>query len=211
MAFWIGILVAVAFVRFAIKIGFYETWAFTFNIVISIYLAIFLGPTIASIPALAETPHCNILAMIGTAIAVFLILHGISYTFITGQFSISFPKILDKPGAGFLGFAAGFLIWSFISFSIYITPISQNTFVKKIGFGSQSQQASISYISWWCNRVNTVVSSQDNKYTTEEMMDGLLKSVKRQTQDKTARQAPATKPSKPAEPNDVKTTVSGEK
>ena len=199
MAFWIGILVGGAFAWFAIKRGFYETWTLVFNIVIAIYLAVFLGPVIANIvPAVRDTAYNNALTMLATAIGSFLILHGISYTFLTGQFSIPFPKIFDTVGTGFLGFLAGFLVWSFVSLVICITPISQNSFVKEIGFGSQFQQTNVGYISWWCNLVNKVVASQDKKYTTEQVINGLLKSAEPGVQRK------------PAEPNDVETGISEE-
>lgn len=41
MAFWIGLLVAIIFAAMAIKVGLYETWAMLFNIIISVYLAVF--------------------------------------------------------------------------------------------------------------------------------------------------------------------------
>lgn len=203
MAFWLGILVGGLFAWFAIKLGFYETWAMLFNIIISIYLAVFLRPVIVEVvPAAGDTPYSGVLIMSATAIISFLILHGISYTFLTGQFNVSFPKILNTLGTGFLGFLAGFLVWSFASLLISATPISQNTFVNGLGFDSQFEQSNMPYISWWCNLVNTVVSSQDSEHTAEEAISELLKSVEKK---ETAVQG------KPAEPNDVETGTTEEK
>ena len=145
MVFWIGILVGGLFAWLTIKmLGFYETWAMLFNIVISIYLAVFLRPTIADIlPAAGNTPYSSALTIIAIAIASFAILHGISYVFFTSQFSVSFPRVLDILGTGFLGFLAGLLVWSFVSLLICIMPISQSSVVKTIGFGSQIDQANI--------------------------------------------------------------------
>ncbi len=208
MAFWIGILVGGAFAWFAIKRGFYETWALAFNIVIAIYLAIFLGPVIANIvPAVRDTAYNNALTMLATAIGSFLILHGISYTFLTGQFTVPFPKVFDTLGTGFLGFLTGFLVWSFVSLVICITPISQNSFVKGIGFGTQFEQTNVGYISWWCNLVNSAVSSQDNERTTQQALSGLLKNAESRVQGKTAEKA---EPNEPAAPGDVETGISGE-
>jgi hypothetical protein len=194
MAFWLGILVGGLFAWFAIKLGFYETWAMLFNIIISIYLAVFLRPVIAEVvPAAGDTSYSSALIMSATAITSFLILHGISYTFLTGQFSVSFPKIFNTLGTGFLGFLAGFLVWSFASLLISTTPISQDTFVKGIGFDTQFEQTNMPYISWWCNLVNTVVSSQDSEHTAKEAISELLKKEETAVQDK------------PAEPNDVET------
>ncbi len=54
MTFWIGILIGVLFAYFAVKIGFYETLIMMFNVVISVFLGIFLGPTIANIPNISK-------------------------------------------------------------------------------------------------------------------------------------------------------------
>ena len=203
MVFWVGILVGGLFAWSAIKTGFYETWTMLFNIIISIYLAIFLRPTIADIvPAVGDTPYGNALTILATATGAFLILHGISYTFLTSQFSISFPKAFDILGAGFLGFLFGFLVWSFASLLIFITPISQNTLVKEIGFGSQFEQTNMPVICWWCNLVNAVVSRQDDKITSEQAISELLKSAKKKAPAKTTEQA---EPNKPPEPNDTET------
>ena len=207
MVFWIGILVGGLFAWFAIRMGFYETWVMLFNIVISVYLGVFLGPIIANIVAVADAPYSNVLAILAIAIASFLILYGISYIFFTSQFNIPFPKVFDILVAGFLGFLAGFLVWSFVSFLVCITPISQNTFVKEIGFGSQFERTNVPYISWWCNLVNKVVSRQDSEDSTKEAISGLRKSVRKKTPDKTDNQA---EQSKPAEPNDVETSTSEE-
>lgn len=199
MAFWFGILVAGLFVWFAVGIGFYEMWVMLFNIVISIYLAVFLRPIIVNIPVVGDTPYSNALTMIAIAIASFSILHGISYTFITSQFKVSFPRIFNTLGTGFLGFLAGFLVWNFVSFLIFITPISQDTFVREIGFNDEFQQSNISVICRWCDLVNTVVSSQDSEYTTEQAVSGLLKSTEPELQ---------VEPAEQAEPNDVEADVS---
>lgn len=187
MVFWIGILVCGVFVWLAVKMGFYETWAMLFNIVISIYLAVFLRPMITDISGLADVPYSNALTIIGIAIVSFLILCGISYICFTGQFKVSFPRILDVFGAAFLGFLAGFLVWSFVALLICIMPISQNTFVSEIGFSSQSRQVNISYVCWWCDLVNTAVFSKNNHYSTEQAVSKLLKNLEKNAVPKTTR------------------------
>ena len=200
MVFWLGILVGGAFAWLAIKMGFYETWALLFNIIISIYLAVFLGPIIADIAPIARnTAYNNALSMIATAIGAFLILHGISYTFFTGQFTVSFPKMFNTIGSGFLGFLSGFLVWSFVSLLIFITPISQQPIAKEIGFGSQFEQANVPYIYWWCNLVSTVVSPRDNEYTAKQAISGLLKMLKSERKKAQAKRAEPAEPNKPDE------------
>jgi hypothetical protein len=199
MAFWFGILVAGLFAWFAVGIGFYEMWVMLFNIVISIYLAVFLRPIIVNIPAVGDTPYSNALTMIAIAIASFSILHGISYTFITSQFKVSFPRIFNTLGTGFLGFLAGFLVWNFVSFLIFITPISQDTFVRGIGFNDEFQQSNVSVVCRWCNLVNRVVSSRDSETSCEQAVSELLKSTEPELQ---------VEPAEQAEPNDVEADVS---
>jgi hypothetical protein len=202
--FWIGILVGATFVWFAIKLRFYQTWALVFNIIISIYLAVYLRPTIVNIPAVGDTPYNNALTMVVIAVASFLILHGISYIFLTSQFNVSFPKIFDTLGSGLLGFLAGFLVWSFLSLLIYITPASQNTSVKGI-FTDKFQKTTVSYVSRFCNLVNALVSSQDNGHSAKQTISKLLlKGAESKTQVK---QAEPEKPVEPAEPNEVETSI----
>jgi len=198
MVFWVGILVGGFFAYFAIKKGFYEMWVLGFNIIISIYLAVLLGPIVADVIPMGAAAYNKAIMMLATAAACFLILYGISYTFITGQFSISFPKIVDVVGAGIFGFLIGFLVWSFVSFSIMTTPIANNTLAKEIGFDTQAQQTSVSYVSWWCNKINRVVSSGDGKQATQQAIGWFLESSKPKAK---ARMVGTSEPNEPAEPN----------
>ncbi|MFZ0035261.1 MAG: CvpA family protein [Sedimentisphaerales bacterium] len=207
MVFWIGILVGGTLAWLVIKLGFYQTWALVFNIIISIYLSLYLQPVIANIPAVGDTPYSNAMTMIVIALASFMVLHGLSYTFLTGQFNVSFPKVFDILGSGLLGFLAGFLVWSFLSLLIYITPVSQNTFVKEIGFKDQFQQTSVSYISRFCNLVNAVVS-QDNENSAEQAIGKLLNGAKSKAQKKTPEKP---EPVKPAKPKDAETGTTKQK
>jgi len=196
MVFWVGILVGGLFAYFAIKKGFYEIWALGFNIIISVYLAVLLGPVISDIIPTGTAAYSKVLTISATAAACFLILHGISYTLITGQFSISLPKIVDVVGAGLFGFLTGFLVWSFVSLLIMTTPITKNTFAKKIGFDTQAQQTSVSYVSWWCNKVNRIVSSADGEQAPQKAIGWLLEKSKPK-----AKVPGSSEPNEPAEPN----------
>jgi len=200
MAFWFGILIGGICAWYAVGVGFYETWTMLFNIIISVYLAVFLRPVIVNIPAVSDTPYTNALTMLAIAIASFAILQGITYTFLTGQFKVSFPRIFNTLGTGFLGFLAGFLIWNFVSFLIFITPISQDTFMKGFGFKEQFRQSNVSYLSGWCNLVNTVVSSRDGKITSEEAISGLLKSTEPEAKIKPAERVEPTEPEEEVRP-----------
>jgi glucan phosphoethanolaminetransferase (alkaline phosphatase superfamily) len=179
VVFWITILGGAIFAWFAIKIGFYEIWALLFNILISVYLAIYLTPIVTDIlPATLDTNYGTTLTIIALAAAVFLILYGITYVLFTGQFEVPFPKIFDILFAGFLGFLTGFLVLSFIVLLICITPISQNKLLNEMGFNRETQQANISYLCWWCDKVNWFAASKDNKITGQQAIDKLLAKAK---------------------------------
>jgi hypothetical protein len=205
MAFWIGILVGGAFAWFAVKLGFYQTWVLVFNIIISVYLAIYLYPVTANISATGDTPYSNILTIAAVAAVSFLLLQGIAYVFLVGQFSVSFPKVFDTLGSGILGFLAGFLFWSFLVLLIYITPVSQNTFIEGIGFKDEYRKTTVSYISLFCNMVNAVASSEDNKYSAEQTINELLSNAKSALSVKTAEKSELLKPAQ--KPSEAKTGV----
>jgi uncharacterized membrane protein required for colicin V production len=201
MVFWLGILSGGLFIWFAMKIGFYEMLAMFFNIVISIYVAIFLSPVIlAIIPEAGDIPCSNALALAVLGVGTFFILYGITYVFLTGQFKVSFPKSFDIILAGILGFLAGFLVLSFAAFIITITPISQNRFVRQIGLKRNSHQANISYICFWCDLVNSIVSSPDGKITSKQAVENLLSETQPKTQDKAAGQTTLLTPVEPDPP-----------
>lgn len=176
MVFWTGILFGCLFVWVAVKKGFYETWILLFNIIIAVYLAVFLGPVIANIVPVAHgSPYNNALCLMIPGIGGFLILYAISSTLFTGQFSVPFTKTIDTFVAGFFGFLAGLLVWCFLSLLICITPISQNTFVSELDFAGGFQQTGAPYIEWWCDMVNSLVASKDSDVTSGEVISELMK------------------------------------
>ena len=198
MVFWLSILASGLFVWLAIRMGFFEIWTMLFNIVISVYAAIFLTPVLLDIlPAAGDTSYGVALTLAVTAIGPFCILWGISYVFLTGQFKISFPKAFEILLSGLLGFLAGFLVSSFVSLTITIAPVSQNRLVSAAGFNSASQQPNISYICWWCDLVNSIVSLPDNKITSHQAVSQLFKISQPETENKTD----STGPTGPVEPD----------
>ena len=205
MVFWLAILTGALFAWIATRFGFFETWAAMFNLIVSVFVAVFLTPVITDVvPAAGETAWGIALTLAATAIGAFLILHGTTYAFITGQANVSFPKIFDSVLAGVLGFLAGFLILSFAGLLICITPISQNKPANKVGLGRQSQQANISYICWWCDLVNTIVSHRDEKVTSEQVVDELLSAAQPNAKPETDERA---EPNQPSGLHDVETGI----
>jgi hypothetical protein len=208
MIFWACILGGAFFAWLAVRIGFYESLALTFNIVISIYIAIFLTPVIIeTFPVAGDVPCCNALALTFTATGAFLILYGITYIFLTGQFKVSFPKLFDIIFAGIIGFFAGTLVFSFIILIITATPVSQNRFAQKIGFNRQSQQSNISYICRWSDLVNSVVSSPENYLTSEQTLDQLLYTAQPMEPNNIGE---GEQSNESAEPNDLTTNIQDE-
>jgi uncharacterized membrane protein required for colicin V production len=203
MAFWIGIILSAAFLWSAVKLGFYETWAMFFNMIISTYLAVFLKPTIANtVPSSVETPYGNMLTVLASAAVIFLLLQAVSYTFFTGHFTVTLPKILDVIASGFLGFLAGFFVWSFVTLLISISPIAKDPLVQEIGFNTQLEQTTIPYLCRWCNVVNAIVAVPANKQTTQQAIELLRPQApvrKAQKPSKTASREPD-KPSQQTAP-----------
>lgn len=192
MVFWVGILVGAFFVWLAVGRGFYETWTMLFNVVISIYTAVYLTPVIVEIiPAAGETAYGNAMMLTALAVAVFAILYVISLTFLTGQFKVAFPKLFDNLGAGVLGFLAGLLVWSFVVLLISATPIGKNDFAKSIGF----PQTGNVYLCWWCDLINTAAASDDTQ-SAQEAVTRLVEEAER----KTLEQPDPNEPAAPAPP-----------
>lgn len=186
MVFWASILAGGLFIWVAVRIGFFEMWTLLFNIVIAIYVSVFLAPVLVNlVPAAGDTSYGNALTLAATATGTFLILFGISYIFLTGQFSVPFPKIFDLVFAGLLGFLAGALVFSFAALIVTVTPISQNTLMTKAGFNAQSQRSNIAYICWWCDLVDLAVASPCRKTTAKQTINAILDSKRAETPGET--------------------------
>ena len=137
MMFWIAILAGALFVWLAVRVGFYETWVLLFNVVISIYVSVFLSPILVELappPSGAASYHVA-LCLTVLAGGCFAILQGLSYVFLTGQYHIPFPRVFDIVLSGVLGFAAGFLIVSFIAVVLTTTPLAEHKIVGRLWVG----------------------------------------------------------------------------
>ena len=60
-----------------------------------------------------------------------------------------------------------------------------------------SQQANISYICWWCDLVNSIVSSPDTKITSKQAVEQLLSEMQSKTPEKEAGQTTLSTPVEP--------------
>jgi len=166
MVFWIAILAGALFTWLAVRMGFYETWILLFNVAVSIYIALFLAPVVArSVPMPGGAAWCTALSMLVLAGGSFAVLHGLSYVFLTGQFSIPFPNLLDVVFSGFLGFIAGFLILSFAALALATTPLAEHKIVSTLGLGREGQQTNIVGIAACCDLIHTVAGFGDDGTT----------------------------------------------
>jgi len=162
MVFWAAILVGGVFVWLAVRLGFFETWCLLFNLVVAIYVAIFLAPTVAACAPSTGTiaTYCMALSMIVLAGGCFALLYGISYVFLTGPFNISLSAIFDVLLAGALGFLAGFLILSFLALIVTASPLAEHELVGTLGFDQEAQQSNIACIAWCCDMVHSFVAGE---------------------------------------------------
>jgi hypothetical protein len=159
MVFWLAVAVGGIFAWIAVQIGFYATWILFFHLVLSAYMALFLTPIIvANVPAATTTDYGYALILMSVAIATLCIAYGICFACLTGHLRVEFPKIFDSIIAGLLGFQAGFLVLSFLTFTLCLTPLSKADFCKTIGFDATSQKSNIAFMCWWCDRFHGLVS-----------------------------------------------------
>ncbi len=174
MAFWLSILAGIVFAAVAFRRSFYLMWTILFNITISIYLGIMLTYTaVKTIDAISCSSYSYAGCVLGIAIVTFVILQFIAIRFFAATFKVTFSKIFDNIGAALLAFIAGFLVFSFISFSISITPIVDNPFMQEVISGQQIAKSSAPVVLRTCNLVG-VLSAQKNTGVTGDFLSWLL-------------------------------------
>ncbi len=208
---WVGILIGLALAAYTAKRGLYESWALLFNILISIYLTIALTPFLIGLLSLdSNSALSNTLVMLITAIVAFAVLYGSAYMIFLGQFNVSFPKLIDVFGGGFLGFLSGMLIWAFVAFLICASPLASASLCKKLGMERSNAKESIASVVKWSNIVHTFIGSSGKKGAIKEivvkMLDANIEPEKPQPKKyeavKTPKDKPVEKP-KLTEPNDT--------
>jgi len=189
MVLWIAVAVGGLFAWIAVRVGFFASWIMFFNLLFSAYMAIFLSPVIIpSVPAITETPYGYALVLLSIATATLLIAYAACYACLAGRLRIEFPRVFDSLAAGVLGFLSGFLGWSFVSFSISLTPLPEMGFLKPLGFDTRSQDTNTSFLCWWCDRFHAFVSSSDSELSSGEVAEMLREQAR-------PRQASAPNPS----------------
>src|SRR4030042_4666713 len=134
------IIVGLAFAFFGYKKTLYSTWAFLFNILVSIYISIMTAPQIVDkVPYIRE--HLNDFAYSATilaeAVIIFAVIQFLSCRLLTSVYCVSFPKIFNSVGAAVLGFAAGLVLTGFFLFLLTIIPSDDYPAVHVVAQTSQ--------------------------------------------------------------------------
>jgi len=170
MVFWLAILFGVALAALAMRVGFYEMAAVFVHTLVSIYLGLFLTPAlVTAIPAATDIPCGGVMMAAIVAVGTFLILHGLCFAILTGQFKVSFPKVLDMVAAGGLGFLTGFLIVAFFATLLTIAPLSRDLGVVS----DNALKTHQSYVCWWCDRIHGLVRSAPSTHPTLDSIEQL--------------------------------------
>lgn len=202
MVFWLAVLIGALFAWNAVRLGFYASWILFFNLLLAVYAAIFLAPSvIESVPAATAIPgYGYALTVLSIAIAALFFTYGTCYACLSGRFCIEFPKFFDTIVAGFFGFLTGFLVLSFLTLVFSLTPPAQLDSMKGLGLDSQSQQTNVAYVCWWCDRLHGFVSPFGNETTGRQSVDALLAMASPKSSDEAPTEAVADGPPPPEAP-----------
>lgn len=175
MVFWLSILVAIAFLSLAVKLGLYETWTILFNAAIAIYLAIVLNPIVKPLlPDEARSSFDDLVVMLFLGIGLFSMIHSLIYIFIIGQFKISSGKFFDSLGAAGLGALLGLLIFNFVIIVICGSPLAGNKVIRKIGLEREKIQPNILYVSRYADIIHSIVGTKQQE-SVSELLDKILR------------------------------------
>jgi len=173
MTIFFCVLISLFFAVIAVKRGFYEMWGTLFNVVISIYSAVFLAPTVLKLSDGAETSEFLIsVYLLSIAIVIFAILYFLCLTFLTGQFRITLPRIVDLIGSGLVGIAVGIIVWSFLGFLVLTMPVTYGRINRDTGIIHGLDEKAKPCLRVLCGVIDTM-TFQKRAYTVDEILDGL--------------------------------------
>lgn len=162
MVFWLAVLIGALFVAISVECGFFASWIMFLHIILAIYVAMFLTPTLVdAVPAISSTSCGYALALVAIAAATLAVGYGICHVGLGGEIGLEFPAAFDTLGAGLLGFMTGFLLSSFLTFALCLTPWSQSSFCKNNGFDGRSQETNMAYLCHCCDVLHFLVGAPD--------------------------------------------------
>lgn len=194
-----GITFSLVFAAVLIKKGLYIGWVRLVNTVFAIYLSIFLTPSISRCSdSISDMKYGYPLCLTIIAVVLFLVLHGLTVTFFTGIFKVTFPKTLNTAGAAVLSFVCGLLVWSFACFVFLLTPVPHHPLAQGFELPAQLVQNSVPPLRLTCGFVN-ICSFQGKQADASKVLDSLLY-VESEPRHK---DRPRIKDALPAEANEV--------
>ena len=202
MLFGVAMAVGGLFAWNAVQIGFFNTWIMFFHVLLAVYLAIFLAPVMASdTTAVVTTSWGFALTMICIVIATLSIGYGICFLCLSGRFHVAFPKTFDTLVAGFVGFLTGFLVLSFITLTMSLSPLSQFGFCKAMDLEMTQQSTNTAYVYWWCDWMHMLIGSGVPRSSDEAVSILMTRTTKPLTQVAKAKPpTPLRRPARAARP-----------
>ena len=165
----ITIIAGIAFALLGMKKTFYPMWAWLFNVLLAVYLAVMLTPTvIEKVKILSYFGDFSLaICLLSIAAAVFVVAQLLTFRFLTAVYCVSLPPMLNNAGAAVLGFLTGFIAVNFIIFVITITPISDNPSLEKLSDAAKASSKVNSYVISTCNVINKLSLQCDRKAVQE--------------------------------------------
>ena len=110
------------------KKKFLQNWSFLVNFCFSLYIAIFLTPSIVSmleIKKLAEE-YKVIIALVGLFFVCWIVLSKLLEQIVPNkEINIPIPKAMDKIGSLICGFFSGMIVIAFFLFLVMLAPVSE--------------------------------------------------------------------------------------
>ncbi len=166
MAFWIATAMGLILGVFYSRKGLYEALILAFNLILSIYLALYLMPTLLTqAPSATDIPGGFSLAILILFALCFGILFAVSFVLFTGQFRVPLARILDCLGGGFAGFFSGFGATSFVLMVLTLTPMpGVPRFIQNMEVGANTR-----LVCSACDGLHRWIGA-DRLYRTEELL-----------------------------------------
>ncbi len=132
----LAIIVALVGCLWGVKKGFISAWILLFNVMFAAYLSVmFVAMTGKYFPESLPNQWAKAGDFLFTAVFLFVILHALSIHFFDDLAMPDLPKYFDIAGAGLCGFIAGYLVFWILIYSIALTPIGEQDFMKSKNAG----------------------------------------------------------------------------
>ena len=170
------IVVGLVFALIGYKKTWYPSWAFSLNILISVYISIMITPQLVDkFPDIRN--HLGNFSYSASilfgAVVIFAVMQLLTFKFFTSVYVISFPKILNTAGSAVLGFLTGSVIAGFLLFLITITPLSDFSAVKSFMQNKQTPDKVNTVMLTACNFVHNI-SLQPSPTAIDRQIEKIL-------------------------------------